>query len=156
MIVLAECRREISWKISVILFVYFAKIDIYSLIFLWQISGYSTLNQSQPSRIPSSYVQLSSSVLSFVLLTPSPIRELPSVCAGNLRSRGAGVVHCQGLHRGKVPHHPREDFLHLRLWSVHPTVLQRQVWNARFTTHRCDQAWATSCKTGNGTEVRVH
>ena len=47
-------------------------------------SRYSTHSQSQQTRISSSCVKLSSSVLSFIPLTPCPIRELPSVCAGDL------------------------------------------------------------------------
>lgn len=149
MLALTECRRESLWKISGILSVYSVKDwNIQPYLFLWHINGYSSLSQSQQTRLSGSCVKLSSSVLSFIPLTPCPIRELPSVCAGDLWSGGAGVVHCQGLHCGEATHHPREDLLHLWLWSVHPTILQRQVRDAWFTTRWCEQAWATSCKTG--------
>lgn len=83
----------------------------------------------------------------------SHVRELPSVCAGNLWSRSVRMVYCQRLHRREATHYPWEDFLHLRLRSIYSTVFQRKVWNLRFTTYWYEQEGTTSYKTGNGTLV---
>ena len=95
-----------------------------------------------PILIPFSFLSL----LSFV-------RELPSVCAGNLRQGGVGMVYCQRLHCWEATHYTWENFLHLWLWSIYSAVLQRKIWNLRFTTHWCEQEGATSCETGNRTLV---
>lgn len=89
----------------------------------------------------------------FPLSLLSYVRELSSVCAGNLWSRGVGMVYCQGFHCGETTHYPRENFLHLRLWSIYSTVLQRKVWDLWFTSYWCEQEGTTSCKRGNETRI---
>lgn len=91
--------------------------------------------------------------ISSFCLTPLYVRELPPVCAGDLWPGGLGMVHCQRLHRRETAHYPRENFLHLWLWWIYSTVLQRKVWNRRLTTYWCKQEGTTSHKTGNGAGV---
>lgn len=154
-------ERDFTETIWVIIYVSCSQMEVLSPVFCRECGGVpdprSELKPALPLVLRNAWlpcVSLSSHPHSFSFLSLlSFVRELPSMCAGNLRQGGVGMVYCQRLHCWEATHYTWENFLHLWLWSIYSAVLQRKIWNLRFTTHWCEQEGTTSCETGNRTLV---